>query len=164
MARRYYAILAVTLITLVCVSAPAQAEQRPVQLSLFTPIQIFPEEDPIAGFRLNLLYGRSASVTGLDLGWLVNHTTTGKSQGLQIGLVGINEAEFVGVQWNTFNITTGNVEGFQWGLFNYAGYANGLQLGFVNYANTMKGLQIGLINIIKQGGQFPVFPIVNWSF
>jgi len=29
---------------------------------------------------------------------------------------------------------------------------------------SMKGLQIGLVNIIRQGGQFPVFPIVNWSF
>jgi len=38
-----------------------------------------------------------------------------------------------------------------------------LMLGFVNYAETMKGLQIGLINVIRQGGQFPVFPIVNWS-
>ena len=41
---------------------------------------------------------------------------------------------------------------------------NGVQLGLVNYAGTMHGLQIGLVNIIKQGGAFPVFPIVNWSF
>jgi hypothetical protein len=47
---------------------------------------------------------------------------------------------------------------------NYAGYANGLQLGIVNYAERMNGLQIGFINIIQQGGQFPVFPIINWSF
>ena len=41
---------------------------------------------------------------------------------------------------------------------------HGLQVGVVNYAQSMRGLQIGLVNIIKQGGQFPVFPIVNWSF
>jgi hypothetical protein len=49
-------------------------------------------------------------------------------------------------------------------LVNYAENMNGFQLGLVNYAQTAKGLQIGLVNIIRQGGQFPVFPIVNWSF
>jgi len=163
MSMKFCVIMITALIALAFVSAPAQAEQRPIQLSLVTPIQIFPEADPIVGLRINLLYGRSASVAGLDWG-LINHTTTGKSQGLQIGLVGINDADFVGIQYNTFNISGGSVEGLQWGFINYANYANGLQLGFVNYAKSMKGIQIGLINIIKQGGQFPVFPIVNWSF
>lgn len=143
-------------------SAFAQ-EKRPVQLSLVTPIQIFNENDPISGIRLSLLYGRSVSVTGLDWG-LVNHTTTGISKGVQFGLVGMADADFVGWQDNFVNVVKGNMEGFQWGFVNYANYANGLQLGFVNYARSMKGLQIGLVNIIKQGGQFPVFPIVNWSF
>jgi hypothetical protein len=47
---------------------------------------------------------------------------------------------------------------------NSAGSGDGLMLGFVNVAQKMHGLQIGLVNIIKEGGQFPVFPIVNWSF
>ncbi|MBU3955872.1 hypothetical protein KJ633_05370 [bacterium] len=50
------------------------------------------------------------------------------------------------------------------GVVNYANSAKGLQLGVINYAVSLKGLQIGLINIIRQGGMFPVFPIVNWSF
>jgi hypothetical protein len=62
------------------------------------------------------------------------------------------------------NFVRQDFEGFQWGIVNYARYANGFQLGLVNYAGSMKGLQIGLVNIIDQGGQFPVFPIVNWSF
>ena len=52
----------------------------------------------------------------------------------------------------------------QIGLVNTAADWNGLQLGFVNYTKRLDGLQIGLINIIKEGGQFPFFPIVNWSF
>ncbi|MCP4674727.1 MAG: hypothetical protein GY854_04270 [Deltaproteobacteria bacterium] len=139
------------------------AQEKPVQLSLFTPIQIFPEEAPIKGIRFNLFYGRSATVSGLDLG-LVNHTTTGTSKGAQFGLVGIADANYTGFQDNFINVTKGDFEGFQWGFVNYARRANGFQLGFVNYAGSMKGLQIGLINIIDQGGQFPVFPIVNWSF
>lgn len=143
--------------------APAQAQDKPVQLSLVTPIQIFPEDYSITGIRLNLIYGRNASVTGVDLG-LVNHTTVGETVGVQFGLVGLADADFVGWQDNGFNMVKGNFKGFQWGFVNYANYANGLQLGFVNYTESMRGLQIGLVNIIKQGGQFPIFPIVNWSF
>lgn len=138
-------------------------EEMPVQLALVTPIQIFPEETPIKGLRLSFIYGRSSRVTGLDWG-LISHTTAGMSKGVQIGLVGLNEADYLGLQATSFNITRGDFEGFQWGVINYAGHANGFQLGIVNYAVTLKGLQIGLVNIIKQGGQFPVFPIVNWSF
>jgi hypothetical protein len=145
------------------ISSPIHAEERPIQLSLVTPIQIFPEEDAIAGIRLNLLYGRNVSVTGVDLG-LVNHCTGGISKGFQHGLVGLVESDFVGWQNNAVNITRGDFEGLQWGFMNYAGYANGLQLGIVNYAERLKGLQIGFVNIIEKGGQFPVFPIVNWSF
>ena len=156
-------ISGLTAILLVSISSSAMAQSKPIQLSLFTPVQIFDENTPISGIRLSLLYGRNVSVAGLDWG-LVNHTTTGKSMGVQFGLVGIAEADFMGWQDNWVNIVKGDFEGLQWGLVNYANYANGLQLGFVNYAATMKGIQIGLVNIIGQGGQFPVFPIVNWSF
>jgi len=147
---------------LVLSSMTVTAQTRPVQISLVTPLQIFPEETPIAGFRYNLIYGRSVSVTGLDLG-LANHTT-GNFKGAQFGTVGLTDGNFVGWQDNAINVVRGDIEGLQLGIVNYAGYANGLQFGFVNYAVSMKGLQIGLVNIIKQGGQFPVFPIVNWSF
>ncbi|MCK4656893.1 MAG: hypothetical protein KAT85_07655, partial [candidate division Zixibacteria bacterium] len=76
----------------------------------------------------------------------------------------IADGDFMGWQDNAVNIVHGNFEGFQWGVVNYANSANGFQLGLVNYARTLKGLQIGLVNIIKQGGAFPFFPIINWSF
>ena len=163
MAARRCLLLGLVLVAAVLMAAPAFAQNKPVQLALVTPIQIFPEDTPIGGVRLNLLYGRNVTVTGLDLG-LVNHTTTGLSKGWQTGLVGLNDADFLGFQDCGVNVTKGRCEGFQWGMVNYAGEMSGFQLGFVNYAMTMKGLQIGLVNIIKQGGQFPVFPIVNWSF
>jgi hypothetical protein len=141
----------------------AHAQSKPIQLSLLTPVQIFPESAPIAGIRLNLLYGRNVSVHGLDVG-LVNHTTTGHFKGAQFGVVGIADADFDGFQDNWVNIVKGKITGFQWGAVNHAVSASGFQLGLVNYAGTMHGLQIGLVNIIGQGGAFPVFPIVNWSF
>ncbi len=140
------------------------AQDRPIQVSLFTPVQIFPASYSITGIRLNLIYGRNASVSGLDIG-LVNQTTNGISKGVQWGVVSINDDRFMGWQNNFVNITKEKCEGFQWGFVNYAGTMSGFQLGFVNFAETMnKGLQIGLVNIIKHGGQFPVFPIVNWAF
>ncbi len=135
----------------------------PIQVSLFTPIQIVPSKQGVTALRLNFIYGKNTYVKGIDLG-LINQTTSGQSVGLQMGLAGLNNQDFLGGQVNSVNITMENFEGLQWGLVNYAGAANGLQLGFVNYAGTLKGLQIGLINIINSGGAFPFFPIVNWSF
>jgi hypothetical protein len=162
MSRKSLVILGLVFGMIAIAGTPAMAQSRPIQLSLVTPIQIFPEDNPIAGFRYNFIYGRSVSVTGLDMG-LANHTT-GNFKGAQFGVVGLTDGDFVGWQDNAINVVRGDIEGLQWGIVNYANYANGLQLGFVNYAVSMKGLQIGLVNIIKQGGQFPVFPIVNWSF
>ena len=163
MAKNHVVLLAFVILVLVIVSAPATAEKRPVQLSLVTPIQIFPEDDAIAGFRFNLLYGRNASITGVDLG-LVNHTTTGLSKAWQIGLVGLADSDFVGWQYNTVNVVQAKFKGFQWGMVNYAESAEGFQLGFVNYVENMHGLQIGLVNIIRQNGMLPVFPFFNFSF
>jgi len=151
------------IIALTFISTPVVAENRPVQLSLVTPIQIFPETDTITGLRINLIYGRNASVTGLDWG-LINHTTDGITKAWQIGVVGLADSDFVGWQNNFGNVVNGNFKGLQLGVVNYANYAEGLQFGLINYAESMHGLQVGLVNIIKQDGAFPVFPIVNWSF
>jgi hypothetical protein len=160
---KHRALIGLAVLAVVLVSAPASAGNRPIQLALVTPVQIVPEDESITGVRLNFIYGKNVFVTGLDLG-LVNHTTTGKSKGLQYGILGIADGDFVGWQDNFVNIVKSDFEGFQSGFVNHANFANGVQLGLVNYAASMKGLQIGLVNIIGQGGAFPVFPIVNWSF
>ncbi len=156
---------------------PVAAQEQPVQLSLFTPIQIVPESQGVSAIRLNLIYSANKSVKYFDWG-LVNVTTGGASAGVQWALVSINKGSFSGWQASAAAITGGQFkglqsgwftsakqgEGVQWGLVNTAEYWNGLQFGFVNYAQRLHGVQIGLINIIKSGGQFPFFPIVNWSF
>jgi hypothetical protein len=153
-------ILFLTLLILAPLSA--QARERPVNLALLTPIQIFPDTDSIVGFRFSLLYGRNAAFTGLDLG-LCNHTT-GPFKGVQFGLAGIAEKGFLGWQDNFVNVTTGKMEGLQFGAFNYAEHARGVQLGLVNYAGTISGIQIGIVNIIRKGGMLPVMVIFNGSF
>ncbi|HVO35017.1 MAG TPA: hypothetical protein VMT21_05595 [Gemmatimonadales bacterium] len=156
---------------------PLGAQEQPVQLSLFTPVQIVPESQGVSALRLNLIYSVNTSVRYFDWG-LVNVTSGGPSAGVQWALVAINKGSFSGWQAAAGAITQGQFkglqsgwftsakqgEGVQWGLVNTAEYWNGLQFGLVNYAQRLHGVQIGLINIIKTGGQFPFFPIVNWSF
>ena len=160
---RGIAVFALLLAIVILSSAPVAAQSRPVQLALFNPIQIFPEQDAIAGIRLNLIYSKNRTVSGLDIG-LVNHVTGSPSVGLQWSLVGMVDGDFTGLQAGLVGLTKGKLEGLQWGFFNSGGHVSGVQIGVVNITDTMYGLQIGLINVIRTGGQFPVFPIVNWSF
>ena len=131
------------------------------------------------GFRLrvNRIYGKNVSVKGLDIG-IANHCTGGISKGLQWGIVGFVEGDFVGWQDHFVNIVGGTFTGFQSGFYNdldngeafQLGFINrartvsGFQLGFINYTEGMYGLQIGLINFIQDKDKFPVLPLVNWSF
>jgi hypothetical protein len=163
MVLRFRPLLGLVTVILLLTSIAAVAQEKAVQLSLLAPVQLFSENTSVAGFRISLLYGKNASVNGLDWG-LVTHTTSGQSTGIQSSFVGISSADFSGGQYGFVNLSQGKIEGMQWGFVNSAANIHGFQFGVVNYAQSMRGLQIGLVNIIKQGGQFPVFPIVNWSF
>lgn len=144
-------------------NSPILSQGNPIQLALFNPIQIVPENESVSGLRLNLIYTKNANVTGLDLG-LVNETT-GKQLGVQWGFVNLTDGGFSGWQAGSVNITKGSSVGLQTGWVNYhESNFNGLQISIVNYSATLKGLQIGLINIIGKGGFLPVFPIFNFDF
>ncbi len=159
-------------------ASPLVAQEQPIQLALFAPVQIVPEQDAVGVVRLNLIYSVNRAVKYVDLG-LVNVTTGGQSAGVQFAVVGVNRGSFTGFTHDVVAVTQGSYTGFQWGyLFtnattgeglqlgfvNTAQSWNGLQLGVVNYTQRLHGVQIGLINIIKVGGALPVLPIVNWSF
>ncbi|MFC1640182.1 LA_2272/LA_2273 family lipoprotein [Gemmatimonadota bacterium] len=141
--------------------SPAEAQTKPINIALVTPIQIVPPEVAVSGFRWNIIYGKNSAMTGLDIG-IANHVA-GPMKGVQWGIVNLTES-MVGWQDGFVNYTTGEFEGLQWGGVNYAGRINGLQLGIVNYAERANGVQVGLINIIKEGGMFPVMIIANWGF
>jgi len=152
--------------------------EKPIQLALFDPVQVFPASTSVKGFRFSLLYGRNMNVKGLDIG-LVSRTMQAV-KGLQWGAVGLCGGDFQGWQWNQFvNFTEGNLkglqsggvanitdglEGVQFGMINVSESAHGLQLGFVNITNYLDGLQIGILNVARAKEKFSVLPIVNWSF
>ncbi|MBS3741726.1 MAG: hypothetical protein KGY75_09160 [Candidatus Cloacimonetes bacterium] len=162
MHNKLHLLIGIILLTIIFVSTPGQAEEKHLQLALFTPIQLVPKEQSITGLSLNLIYSKNTSMIGVNAG-LVTHLTSGLSQGIQSGLVGIAEEDFSGLQHNAVNITKGTIKGFQSGLVNSANQMRGIQFGLVNWAAHMDGFQLGLANIIKEGGQFPFFPIINWS-
>ena len=69
------ALAALTLALATGFAAPLAAqEEKPIQLALLAPVQLFPESDAVKGVRVSLIYGKNAAVTGLDFG-LINHTT-----------------------------------------------------------------------------------------
>lgn len=148
---------------IIVLSSVGKAQYKPINVALFNPIQIFPENNSIEGIRINLIYGKNVSMTGLDWGF-VNDVGSGGFNGVQFGIANISEGNVVGWQDGLLNIDKNNVKGFQSGWYNSGGHVSGFQLGLVNYAESLYGLQIGILNIIKTGGQFPAFPIINWSF
>jgi hypothetical protein len=154
----FYGIVVISLF-----SSISFGQGKPIQLSLFNPIQIVPETESVGGFRFNLIYGKNANVTGLDLG-LVNQST-GKQNGVQWGGVNLTDGGVTGWQSGFVNVSTGNSVGLQTGLVNHHhGHFHGLQFSVVNYAATLNGLQLGIINIIGEGGFLPVFPLFNFDF
>lgn len=139
------------------------AQEKPVQLALFNPIQLVPESNSIKGIRINLIYGKNRNVTGFDWGF-VNFTSSDQL-GIQWGGVGYTEGNFNGWQNNFVSITKGRFTGLQSGFVSYNGSkVSGLQFSVVNYAASLNGIQLGLLNIIGEGGFLPVFPIFNFSF
>jgi len=158
---RYTILIALIALVACVVISPASAQDKPVQLALVNPIQIFPDHESIGGLRISLIYGKNANMTGFD--WGLATSTTGTFKGVQWTFVGLVGQDFKGWQANFVGITDGAFTGLQWGFYHSAGSMNGLQLGLINVAGSMKGIQLGLVNIIKEGGFMPFFPIVNWG-
>ena len=166
---RARALVAIFTWALLCSTLPAgsalaveemeEGETRPVQLSVFSQAQLFPERDSIKGMRLSLFYGRNAGVTGFDLG-LVSESSEGftgaalsggnivegDTTGLQLGLINSSQAgKLAGGQVAVVNqADQGSMA--QLGIVNRAEDATGLQLSAFNSSERVKGLQLGAVN------------------
>lgn len=133
------------------------------QLALYNPAQIVSEETDVRGLRLSLIYGKNASVEGLDVG-VVNHAR--EARGVAVGILHIVDEDFSGLQVSPIgaSVTHGSLRGVQaaFGLSSANDLA-GVQLSIVNtlaapssgiqaatFANLHKsdltGMQIALLN------------------
>lgn len=160
---------------------PVNHHLTPFQISVATPIQLFPETWDVAGLRLNLIQGRNHSTGFIDIG-LLNQTAE-RQVGLQVGALwnGVG-GEMTGIQVaGILNATGGSylTQGVQVACVNSGGDTTGLQVGVFNHTSgTMAGLQVGLVNVCGAGltgiqiglinmnthGPVPFFPILNVGY
>jgi hypothetical protein len=148
----------------------------PLQISLAPPAQIVPQDVPVWGLRLNVVYGVQQRVFGLDAGLFneVGENLSGigvgilniarkDASGFQAGAANTVSGEFRGLQVAFANHNEGNLAGAQIGAGNVTQGGFGLQVGVYNHASSLKGVQIGLFNV-NENGFLPFFPIFNFGF
>jgi hypothetical protein len=150
----------------------------PFQGAILNPAQIFSESTEVRGLRLNVPYGKNASVYGLDVG-SVNDVKervrgvqlasvvnlAGNLDGLGVGFANEVEERVRGVQLAGFVNLAGKLAGVQLaGILNRSESVVGVQIGgLANDAEKLVGLQIGLLNFNKSG-PFPFLPFFNFGF
>lgn len=138
---------------------------KPVQFSIFSPIQIFSAKNSISGLRFNLIYSDNKNISGLTLstGW--NNTKAdikgielgvanwagGLSYGWRNSLLNYTGKRFVGLDIGAVNIVKGDATGVELGIANWNwGFSHGYQGGVVNYTDkSFVGWQDGVVNITK---------------
>jgi hypothetical protein len=151
---------------------------KPIQLSLFNPIQMVPEAESIGGVSLGLLYTVNQNVTGFSLtlgvnrakgdvkgvAWGLGNWVDGLFYGWQDGLVSRVGGRFVGLQEGWVAITQGDLTGAQCGLVTWTdGYVHGAQLGIFNYTvGRFIGAQLGAVNVVKGDFSGASLGIVNY--
>lgn len=139
----------------------------PFQLTLFPPVGTNGPDyrNCVNKISLNVLWGESAGLQGVELGWIANieHDFV---KGVQMaGVVNVVKGDVTGLQLSHFaNIAMGEATGGQFsGFINIAKVVTGCQVsgflniadevtgaqasGFLNIAGNVKGTQLGFINI-----------------
>lgn len=157
-------IIALVLLVVCVALCPCMAASRdftPVQIALWEPAQIFPEEYEIYGLSLNLISGKNTYLYGVEVG-LVNRITI-DTRGIQVGLVNNGFLGGERPRGPTFFDFQNSVYGIQVGLMNNASGFRGIQAGVLNWHNKFfrdvnrtamdnwSGVAVGLANISKGG-------------
>jgi hypothetical protein len=163
MIRGYNCMKKIIVLAFIFILSSLSFSAEKIELGVFSPIQLNSPETDIDGARFGLFYTKNADVKGLDINFLVSHTT-GDFEGVQaVGLLNIIEGDMEGVQvFNGINVTDGYTDGYKIINFvnidkdirggriiatvNYADELDGFDLGAVNVAKKAKGIQIGFFN------------------
>ena len=150
-----------------------------LQVSLTPDAQLVSEDESVCGLRLSLPYGRNASVTGVDLGFVTD--TTQDASALQLaGVCNFVDQNATGLQVAIVNSVWNQMTGCQLGLlfntdnkFSGIGIAGGVNRfseegtgiligGCGNYGNVLNGAQIGLCNVATYSSGLQI-GVVNWA-
>ncbi len=128
----------------------SSSDTAPVNLSLYYPVQLFNEEYAVYGLRCSVLYGRSRSVSGVDIGFGLNYVAEAMN-GVQIAVIGNGTLDdpVSGELFRSSKETNGIQIG---GVFSETTNMRGIQIsGLINSVQNLKGVQIGgLVN--RAGG------------
>ncbi len=125
---------------------------KPLQISLWPPVQLTSSENSICGVRLNFLRGDNISVTGIDVGM---GNVAESLKGIELGginsLSGPDGKESWGIQIAGINyLGNASFRGGQIGVVNGGSSEAsmiGLQVAVINFYNgKMNGIQLGLGN------------------
>ena len=145
-------LLALLLLCIIATPQFARAEDtKPLQLAVFNPVQLVPEDESIKGARFSLFYALNKNVTGLSLVWLGVNGATGDVKGIELGLGNWVEGSAYGLQFGLVNHAGKRCVGLQYGAVNIVGGDfTGVQWGFVNRTEkSFKGFVWPLISIAK---------------
>lgn len=142
--------LVLALCAVMVIAGAAVAAEKPVQLALFNPYQMVPETDSIKGLRLSLFYTVNTDMTGFSLAFLGLNRSTGNVQG---------------VEWGLGNWAQGDMYGWQNGWFNYTqGRFVGLQSGLLNVTEGRStGVDLGCVNYNTGSFKGVQFGLFNYS-
>jgi hypothetical protein len=150
------------------------------QLSLSHPVQLFPKEADVNGFRLNFFRGINHNVSGFDTGNF--NIVWNNAKGLQFGfLQNMVHNEMKGIQLALGDNDAGSIEGIQMSLClnnimrtdpefveelgeAAKGDVSGVQMtaGF-NYGYSVQGIQLGFLSNVGTEVQGVQFGLINYS-
>ncbi len=104
----------------------------PVQLSVAN--YNLPDDD-VSGVRINLFYGETDNVSGLNLN-PIGLSKVENFKGLDLGFISVGQTtgDFTGVSLNLINYQQGNTSGLNISGANIVKNMRGLNIGLVNYA------------------------------
>lgn len=141
----------------------ADPSWTPVKIALVSPLQVPSPAQDVAGVRLDLIAGRSRSVTGLDFGVFgaADDDFCGLAANAAVDWVNGNVygVEIAGLG----NMTIGNAYGLlAAGAVNYVrGDFAGLQIAAVNVDGSFSGCQFGLVN--RNSGMATGLQLALWN-
>lgn len=181
--RNTYCMLFLTLLLAGFLSLTARAlesaseKKTLVQIGIWPPLQLFPEERAVSGVRLSLPYASNLDLTGFSFGGVNGNTRD--NRGIEIGVVNLTGRDVDGFQFGLVNAAGRELLVAQFGLlYNTADVSVGLQLGLMNHARLCKGLQMGIINFSQEvthgaqigllnfasGNTWDVVPLIRWKW
>lgn len=115
----------------------------------------------VVGVRFGLPCAISSGIVeGAELS--LCYSATQKVYGFKYALLGVNAGkELEGAALAFVNVTEGELDGVQIGLYNHSG-KDGVQIGLINICDNDAEFQFGLLNFNPRGW-LPVMPFVNFS-